>query len=102
MLSIAWLLFAVAFEVSCVALLLSQMHGRHALYGRTPHRYDTPRYDSIVIIIWAFLQINVAIAFLFLSLVIMTYTPAVGWVAIGLSCLWVLTVIVSLIIGLCC
>jgi hypothetical protein len=95
LLSVAWLFFAVAFEVSCVVLLLSQIHGKR---GRT-QRHGS---DSIVIALWAFLQIDVAVAFLFLSLVIVAYTPAVGWVAFGLSCLWVLTVIASLIIGLCC
>jgi len=84
-LSLAWMFFTLGFGLSCAAALT------YAYGGDTfTERLDSGFYEKIVSSVCALLQLFAALAFFFLSLVVAAYTPAVGWLVFGISCLGIL------------
>jgi len=83
-LSLAWMFFTLGLGLSC-AMALTQVYGGDAF----TERLDAGRYEIIVNSLCAVLQLSAALAFLFLSLVVVAYTPAVGWFVFGTACLCV-------------
>lgn len=92
-LSLAWMFFTLGFVLSC-AMALAPVYGGDAFV----ENINLKRYEKIVGSLCAVLQLFAALAFLFLSLVVVAYTPAVGWIVVGTACLGVLVAISTYII----
>ncbi len=93
-LSLAWMFFTLGFGLSCAMALTPAYYGGDDL----GERLGSKRHEKIVNSLCALLQLFAALAFLFLALVVVAYTPAVGWVVVGTGCLCVLVALVTYVI----
>ncbi|KAK1759944.1 hypothetical protein QBC47DRAFT_458126 [Echria macrotheca] len=94
-LSLAWMFFTLGFGLSCaMALIPAWGDDDQAAMARL----DPKRYERIVNSLCAVLHLFAALAFLFVSLVVAAYTPAVGWINVGVAGLGVLIAVVVYVI----
>ncbi|KAK7408547.1 hypothetical protein QQX98_009308 [Neonectria punicea] len=84
-LAIAWLCFILSIAVAgySSSLLTIRRHQAGGVYDETWGK----KWDVIGILASAMLHLLLVTAFLFLSLSMVPYANAVGWVAVGFSCL---------------
>mgnify|MGYP004503243875 CR=1 FL=1 len=82
-LGIAWLLFIVALGIVAVSMSLLAYKREHPTAGF--EGFWEQRWDRLGLVASSLIQVSVIAAFLFLSLVLVAYTEAVGWVAVALS-----------------
>ncbi|KAH7119453.1 hypothetical protein B0J13DRAFT_194836 [Dactylonectria estremocensis] len=94
-LSLAWLFFMAGFALCC---MISSQACSRGIRRRLQHYHCE---NIVVEVICGLLQIATALAFLFLSLVVVAYTAPAGWIAFGVSCFCVMAVLVCLVIDLC-
>lgn len=92
-LSLAWMFFTLGFGLAC-AMALTPAYGGDDL----AKNINSKRYEKVVSLLCAMLQLFAALAFFFLSLVVVAYTPVVGWFVFGISCLGVLVAIGAFVI----
>jgi len=92
-LSLAWMFFTLGFGLSCV-MALAPVYGGDTF----ARRLESECYARVVGLLGAVLQLFAALAFIFLSLVVVAYTPAVGWVVVGTGCFAVLVAVITYII----
>jgi hypothetical protein len=92
-LSLAWMFFTLGLGLSAAMALLP-------VYGGEDFRanIESGRYDKLVNSLCAVLQLFAALAFLFISLVVVAYTPVVGWIVLGISCLAVMGTVFTFIV----
>lgn len=95
-LSLAWLFFMLGLGLSS-AIALVQVYGGESFARRLGKGGGS---ETFVNVLCALLQILIALAFLFLSLVVVAYTPAIGWVNAGVSCLCVAMAVGALILDM--
>jgi len=94
--SIAWLFFTLGLGLSC-AIALSQVYAPEYVASKLR---EGGTYEKLVNGLCGALQVCVAVAFLFLSLVVVAYTPAVGWLIVLVSSISILVAVGTLIIDL--
>jgi MFS family permease len=95
-LCLAWFFFTIGLGVSS-AVALTQVYASDLFIRRFQ---PGSNYEAFIEVLCALLQLALALAFLFLSLVVVAYTPAVGWVSFGVSSFCVVISIFSLIIDM--
>jgi hypothetical protein len=93
-LGIAWLLFIVALGIVAVSMSLLAYKREHPTAGFESTRKQ--KWERLGLVASSLIQVSVITAFLFLSLVLVAYTEAVGWVAVALSSIAAAFAIVSL------
>jgi hypothetical protein len=83
LLGIAWLLFVLALGIVAVSMSLLAYQREHS----TPEVEGLwrQRWERLGLVASSLIQVSVIAAFLFLSLVLVAYTQAVGWVAVALT-----------------
>lgn len=94
-LSLAWMFFTLGFGLSC-AMALTPVYVGEELASRI----NSKRYEKLVGSLCAVLQLFAALAFLFLSLVVVAYTPVVGWINAGAACLSVVVAVGTYVIDM--
>lgn len=83
LLGISWLLFVLALGIVALSMSLLAYQrersttGLEGLWGQ--------RWDCLGLVASSLIQVLVIVAFLFLSLVLVAYTEAVGWVAVAFT-----------------
>ncbi|KAF2495909.1 hypothetical protein BU16DRAFT_526450 [Lophium mytilinum] len=82
-LGIAWLFFILALGIVALAMSLLAVQREHTKAG-----FDGPwrrTWERLGLLASSFIQLLVTVAFLFLSLVLVAYAEAVGWVAVAFT-----------------
>jgi hypothetical protein len=93
-LGIAWLLFIFALAIVAVSMSLLAYKREHPISGF--QGVWKQRWERLGLVASSLIQLSVITAFLFLSLVLVTYTEGVGWAAVALSLTAAVFAIVSL------
>jgi Na+/proline symporter len=94
LLGIAWLLFVLALGIVAVSMSLLAFQREHPTTGvESPWRQT---WERLGLVASALIQVSVIAAFLLLSLVLVAYTEAVGWVAVALTSTVAFLVLISL------
>lgn len=83
LLGISWLLFIVALYLVAVSMSLLAFQREHA--KPLSDGIGKHTWERLGLVASSFIQLLVIAAFLFLSLVLVAYTPAVGWVAVAFT-----------------
>jgi len=83
LLSISWLLFVLALGIVAVSMSLLASQREHAKAGLDSLWRRT--WERLGLLASSLIQLLVIAAFLFLSLVLVAYTEAVGWVAVAFT-----------------
>ena len=93
-LGIAWLLFIVPLGIVAVSMSLLAYKREHPTAGL--EGVWNQRWERLGLVASSLIQVSIIVAFLVLSLVLVAYTEAVGWVAVALSSTAAAFTIVSL------
>lgn len=93
-LGIAWLLFVFALAIVAASMSILSYQQEHSKGGF--HSLWRRSWERLGLIASSLIQIAVIGAFLFLSLALVAYTEAVGWVAVALSSVTAALALVSL------
>jgi len=93
-LSISWLLFILALGVVALSMSAIAFQREHGKDGFDGFRKNT--WERLGLLASSLTQLLIIAAFLFLSLVLVAYTEAVGWVAVSFTSTAAIFVFVSL------
>ncbi|EMD85243.1 hypothetical protein COCC4DRAFT_34801 [Bipolaris maydis ATCC 48331] len=96
LLGISWLLFIAALYLVAVSMSLLAFRREHA--KPSSDGIGKHAWERLGLVASSFIQLLVIAAFLFLSLVLVAYTPAVGWVAVTFTSIAAAFAFVSLAI----
>lgn len=83
LLGIAWLFFVLALGIVAASMSLLAYQREHSIVGF--EGLWRQRWERLGLVASSLIQVLVITAFLFLSLVLVAYTEAVGWVAVALT-----------------
>jgi hypothetical protein len=95
-LAISWLLFILALGIVGFSMSVVTFQREHAKLGQEGEWIK--RWKGVGLLVSSVIELLIVVAFIFLSLVIVAYAEAVGWVAVGCASVAAILVIVLIAI----